>query len=252
MKRISIINTSYLSDSKTMKLVNSFVEGMMSVDNNIMVKTINVSEWHISTCKGCGNCWFNKKDKCKFNDDFTKNIKIISETDLIIFSCPIWAGSGNHLFRNFTERLLSLVKPDFEYNGNRLGHKKKNNVILDSSILFSTCAMPGKHNFEPLIQHLLSFEYLADIKFVGAVLKPQSHEILYYSVEEINNLTEKCFLLGKDFQLNNTLNHSLLNKILQPNYSTEKYLELITKRQDGIRENYRIKQKSWKQFLKRN
>lgn len=238
MKKITIINTSYLPDSKTMELVNSFIKGMKSINNDLIIKTFNISKWKISNCTGCGNCWFNQNDKCVFDDDFSKNIKNIYETDLLIFSCPIWVGSGNHLFRSFTERLISLVKPDFEYNGNKLGHKKKKYVILNDILLFSTCAMPGKHNFDPLIQHVSSLEYLANINYIGAILKPQSLEIPYYSNNEKNTLANNCFILGQEFQLNKSLNKSILNKIFQANYSTEDYLNLIKKRQEEIRKQY--------------
>ncbi len=241
MKNICIVNTSYLKESKTIFLVNSFIDGMKSVKPELNVHTLNIAEWEISNCTGCGNCWFNENDNCVYEDDFTKNIEIISKSDLIIFSCPIWVGSGNHLFRTFTERLISLVEPGFVFNGTKLGHAKKKHVNLNTLLLFSTCAMTGIHNFDPIIQHVKSLEYLANIKYIGAILKAQSLEIPYYTPEEKIVLKNKCFNAGENFQISGKIESSIIDDIFRPKLEVKKYIELINKRQNNISKKYRNK-----------
>lgn len=238
MKNICVVNTSYQANSKTMFLTNSFVEGLLNFNKSIKINFLNLSNLDIKFCSGCGKCWFDTQNICKYNDDFTKNIETISKSELIIFSCPIWVGSGNHLFRIFTERFIALTKPDFEYNGDKVGHKKKHNVILDSILLISTCALPEKHNFEPLIKHLESLEYLADMKLKGAVLKAQSLEMLYYSDEEKEELKKKCIKLGEYYAQNLELSQKLLDEIYKPKLPIDEYLNLVKTRQNYIRTKF--------------
>ncbi|MGM0650962.1 MAG: flavodoxin family protein, partial [Bacteroidota bacterium] len=232
MHKISVINTSYNPEGKTMFLTNAFMKGFKSKYPAAETKVFHLAQWNFNVCQGCLDCWFKHPGQCVHDDDFSRYIKHINESYMVIFACPVWVGNANHLFRNFTERFICCIKPFFEKIGDMYGHKTLDDVKIKEAVMITTCALPGIHNFEPIIQHLKSFEYLTDIKFIGAVVKPQSLEVLYYTAKEKNDLAEKCFLLGEKFRLTNSLDHSLLNKILQSKYSTKKYLELITKRQN--------------------
>ena len=241
MKSISIVNSSYIIESKTMKMVNLFISGLKEIIPEIKIKIFNISEWQINTCNGCGNCWFNEPGVCVFKDDFSINIKNIIDSDTLIFSNPIWVGSGNHLYRIFTERMICLVKPDFELNKNLLGHKKMNNTNFNKIILFSSCALSGLHNFSSLVEHYKSLSYLMDIEIDLPVLKPQSIETLYYNDDQKKHLFELCHNLGKEYAKNNTMNHVLLEKIAHSNLSIQEYIGLIDNRQKKIRQNYELK-----------
>ncbi len=218
-----------------MKLVNPFIEGIIEVYPDLEVTRFNISEWEFNSCTGCGHCWFKKPGDCIFNDSFSENITKIIKSDLIIFSCPIWVGTGNHLFRNFTERLICTVKPDFELNGDVYGHKRLPSVKINKMILFSTCALPGLHNFTPIYEHYKSLGQLMDIEIENPIFKYQSLEMYSYNDNEKNELFKLCFKLGKSFAINNSVNYELTHQIATPANDIKEYIKMVDIRQAEIR-----------------
>ncbi len=237
MKTISVINTSYMSDSKTMGLVSHFLRGLNDILPEIQVNFFNISDWQFQTCTGCGNCWFKEPGECVFKDDFSKNLKNVFNADTLIFSNPIWVGSGNHLFRNFTERMICLFKPDFELNEDRFGHKKSLKTNFNKILLFSSCALPGLHNFDPIIEHYKSFKYLMNLEIDNPLLKPQSIETIYYNSEEKQKLSDLCYGAGVAYAKNNQMDKGILEDISKSILSTDQYINLMNDRQLEIRQN---------------
>ncbi|GEM_PF-2426545 len=235
MHNFLIINSSYLDNGKTLNMAKNFMEGYLSVIPETKINIINLKNWKIIPCNGCLNCWFKNPGKCVNNDDFTKNFELIINASQIIFTNPIWIGTGNHLFKIFTERMICLLKPDFEKTKGKIGHNKQIKSNLYKILLFSSCALPGMHNFTPMIEHYKSFEYLMNMDIDSPVLKSQSLELYYYNENELKLFNHYCFNAGVFYAKNNMMPNEILNEIFQNKFNIDEYLKIIKQRQIDIR-----------------
>ncbi len=196
--KISIINSSIRKDGRTAWLTNHFVNGLNST-NKYEINQYFLCDWNLTECDGCTKCWFKTKGICKFNDDFSKEISSIIKSDIIIFASPIWVGGGTYLLKIFIERLFSTLQPYFsKINSDKYGHYRNENNFI-KTFLISTCALPGTHNFEPLITHIKSLDYLCNFTYSGELLKPQALELQLLNMKQIKILETNCFNTGKYF-----------------------------------------------------
>jgi len=227
---ISIINCSTRKNGRTSRLLEPFIEGILNSES-ARVHQYFLNEWELKCCEGCFSCWFNQPGKCKTNDDFTLNIHKIFESDILVLASPLWIGNGTHLFRIFTERLVSLLVPYFQKTGKSglYGHKKLDNFKTKEVVLFSNCGLTGLHNFRPIIEQCLALEYLCDLNFSTSVLKDQALELKFSGEKEIKELFIEIKSLGfemsSNFEKFKQKGHFLLKRLIE----SEKYNELCNK-----------------------
>lgn len=197
MIKLSVIHCSTRISGRTAVISKAFIKGLKTT-NNIEINEYQLSEWNIKPCTGCSYCWFKSGGTCIIDDDFSKNIDKISKSDYIIFTSPIWVGNATHLFKYFTGRLYGILKPYFVKNGAYYGHSRnfEHNI---KTFLISTCALPGPHNFIPLIEHIKSLDYLCNFTYSGELLKPHSMELSHLNEDQEKILLTNCFNAGKHF-----------------------------------------------------
>ena len=225
MMKISLINCTTRNKSRTNAIKDRFIEGLKQ-NPEVSIREHIIRNWKIKNCKGCLDCWFKKPGVCKIKDDFSYNIPEISKSNIIVFTSPIWVGSGTHLLKIFIERLVSTLSPDFVKHKSGYGHNRINSDIETKTLLISTCALPGINNFESIVTHIKSLDRLCSFKYSGEILKHQSLEINMIDREKMKDLELNCYNAGLHF-IGNKIKFDLFSqKISEPYINTDDYIKL--------------------------
>ena len=224
MIKVSVIHCSTRANGRTAFLSKAFIKGLKET-KNLEIKEYQLSEWKLKPCIGnsCSQCWFKNGGTCIIDDDFTKNINKISKSNFLIFTSPIYLGNATHLFKLFTERLYSIIKPYFVKNGLYYGHSRISEQEI-KIFLISTCALPGVHNFQALIKHLQAFDYLGNFTYYGEILKPSSLELQILDAKKRSEIEKKCYMAGKNLTTNPSETMYYAKLILDQEMDTESYI----------------------------
>lgn len=227
MESIGIINFSNENKSRTGIILNSFIKGIVKVDGNIRIYNFTLPDWNLNPCKGCFSCWYTSPGECVINDDFKKNIPLIKKLDMLIFSGPIWAGYGNHLFKNFTGRLVSIANPLIFKRDNRFGHLRRPDTLFSKFLLISTCSLPGLNNFMSILEFFRTSQPLIDVSFAGGLLRSQSREFDFMTKNENDSFNQLCEETGSFFITNLLLKDDHIERVSKPKMTADEYVMMI-------------------------
>ncbi len=73
----------------TMNITRAFLDGMGEIQEHV-IHIENVIDKHIEYCSGCFTCMRNK-GSCVYDDDMAGILREITESDLLVFSFPLYA-----------------------------------------------------------------------------------------------------------------------------------------------------------------
>ncbi len=147
--KISVFNASpKRGASDTMHITRAFLEGMAQVAQND-VKVINLYDKHIEYCKGCFACMRNGGN-CVIDDDMKELLKIVLESDVLLFSFPLYCYGMPASLKAFTDRTLPLTSMAMRKVGERYEHLGQADFSKLKYVMVSGCGFPNyKKNFEP-------------------------------------------------------------------------------------------------------
>lgn len=149
--KILVLNGSPKKErSDTICITNSFIEGMNDVCKND-VKVIDVIDKHIEYCKGCFSC---KKNggKCVYDDDMAAILEEILQSDLLIFSFPLYCFGMPAPLKALLDRTMPLSSMQMKKVGDRYEHVGQSDFSRLKYLMISGCGFPsGKNNFEAAI-----------------------------------------------------------------------------------------------------
>ena len=104
---ILVINGSPKGErSDTLKVTRAFIEGMGETYERIDTMQVNVKP-----CLGCYACWRITPGKCVQQDDMAGILDRILESDLVIWSTPLYCYSVPSNCKALFDRLLPLATP---------------------------------------------------------------------------------------------------------------------------------------------
>jgi multimeric flavodoxin WrbA len=144
---ILVINGSPKGErSDTLKITKAFLEGIGETAE--IVDTMKVD---VKPCLGCYACWSKTPGRCVQQDDMAGILKKMVESDLVIWSTPLYCYSVPANCKAVLDRLLPLTQMaqlvdenGKTYHPTREKHKTK-------SMLISGCGFPDRiNNFEAL------------------------------------------------------------------------------------------------------
>lgn len=138
------------NDSDTMHMTRAFVEGMNAVCKN-EVHTIHVIDRRIEYCRGCFSCMKNGGN-CIFTDDMREILEEILESDLLIFSFPLYCYGMPASLKALIDRTLPLSSMAMRKVGERYEHIEQVDFSHLKYLMICGCGFPNaRHNFEPAI-----------------------------------------------------------------------------------------------------
>jgi multimeric flavodoxin WrbA len=170
MKVLAINGSPTMGSGITGRILDCFVQGMR--DAKAKVELICLAKKNISNCKGCLDiCLFKTPGVCVQNDDMAEMLDKQREADMVVYATPIYLDGMTGMMKTFVERSLPLLQGFLEMRNGHLRHptrdKKRRKMVV-----VSTCGLPEKDNFDPLVAHFQAIARNMDMEYLGALLRP--------------------------------------------------------------------------------
>ncbi|MDD4291909.1 MAG: flavodoxin family protein [Clostridia bacterium] len=144
--RIQVFNGSPKGEkSDTMKITRAFLDGMGE-----QAEVIDTYNANIGFCTGCYSCMTRTPGKCVLHDDMEGIIDKLLDSDLVIWSTPLYAYTLPANIKRLLDRLLPLNCMEMYAHGESTSHKCRYAVKFQT-ILISGGGFPErKGNFDGL------------------------------------------------------------------------------------------------------
>ena len=136
--------------SDTMHITRAFLEGMQTAGEQD-VQIIHVIDRHIEPCTGCFSCMHNGGN-CVHNDDMRGILDEILESDLLIWSFPLYCYGMPAPLKALLDRTLPLSSMAMRKVGDRYEHVEQADFSRLRYLMICGCGFPNSHhNFEPAV-----------------------------------------------------------------------------------------------------
>ena len=107
--KILVLNGSPKKKSDTFRLTEAFLKGL-DRERKHEVRIVSVIERKIAPCRGCFECWQQMNGHCIIPDDQNEILDLYRDSDVIIWSFPLYCyGMPSHL-KAVLDRTIPLVK----------------------------------------------------------------------------------------------------------------------------------------------
>ena len=222
--KILVLNGSPKREkSDTMHITRAFLEGMQAASPQD-IHIIDVIDRHIEYCTGCFACKRNG-GTCIHDDDMRDILNEILESDLLLFSFPLYCYGMPAPLKALLDRTMPLSSMAMRKVGDRYEHVGQTDFSRLRYMMICGCGFPNsKHNFEPAIaQFKLCF--------------PENHTIItvpespMFNAPEAAIVTELRLALvqqaGKQYAQTGRINEALLAEIGSPMIPEEQYVAIV-------------------------
>ena len=109
--KILVLNGSPKKKSDTFRLTEAFLKGM-NRNQEHEVHVINVIDKKIAPCRGCFGCWQRMDGRCVIDDDQNEILELYRNSDVIIWSFPLYCYAMPSQLKAVLDRTIPLVKMD--------------------------------------------------------------------------------------------------------------------------------------------
>ena len=222
--KILILNGSpKRAHSDTMHITRAFLDGMKETAPQ-EVHTIHVIDKHIEYCTGCFACMRNG-GSCIHNDDMRGILEEILDSDLLIWSYPLYCYGMPAPLKALLDRTLPLSSMAMQKVGDRYEHVGQADFSQLKYVMICGCGFPNsKHNFEPAVaQFKLCF--------------PGNHTIITVPESPMFNAPEAAVVtnlrlalvkkVGKQYAETGEIDAALLDEISSPMIPEEQYAAIV-------------------------
>ena len=222
--KILVLNGSPKGEkSDTMHITRAFLDGMNDVSAND-IQTIHAAFRHIEYCTGCFTCMKNGGE-CVHRDDMRDILEEILNSDLLIWSYPLYCYGMPAPLKALLDRTLPLSSMAMRKVGERYEHVSQADFSRLRYVMICGCGFPNsKHNFEPAAaQFKLCF--------------PGNHTIItvpespMFNAPEAKSVTEPRLDLikqaGRQFAENGEITEDLMKAITSPMIPEDQYAEIV-------------------------
>ena len=224
--KILVFNGSPKRDlSDTMHITRAFLEGMESVSPQEKT-VINVIDKDIRYCRGCFACKRNG-GTCVHDDDMRGILEAILESDLLLFSFPLYAYGMPAPLKVLIDRTMPLSSMAMKKDGDRYAHVAQADFSRLRYLMICGCGFPNsRHNFEPAVaQFKLCF--------------PNNHTVItipespMFNVPQADVVTKPRLELvrraGEQYARTGGIDEELLAQIGSPMIPEETYAAIVNK-----------------------
>ena len=181
--KILVLNGSPKKEkSDTMHITRAFLDGMKEADEQI-IHIIDVVDRHIEYCTGCFACKRNG-GACIHDDDMRGILEQILDSDLLLFSFPLYCYGMPAPLKALLDRTMPLSGMAMQKVGDRYEHVGQADYSHLRYLMICGCGFPNsRHNFEPAVaQFRLCF--------------PRDHTILTVPESPMFNAPEAAVVTG--------------------------------------------------------
>lgn len=222
--KILVFNGSPKRDkSDTMHMTRSFLTGMNDIRKND-VQIIDVIDKKIEYCTGCFECMKNG-GKCIHSDDMHDILNEILQSDILIFSFPLYCYGMPAPLKALMDRTLPLGSMAMQKVGERYEHVAQADFSHLRYVMICGCGFPNsKNNFEGMIKQ---FE----------LMFPNNNTIITVPESPMFNAPEaapvtKPFLevmrqAGREYTNDGKISDDTMRKLKIPMIPEEVYAEIV-------------------------
>ena len=149
--KILVLNGSPKREkSDTMHITRAFLEGMQDAAPQ-EIHRIDVIDRHIEYCAGCFVCKMNG-GTCIYDDDMRAILNEILESDLLLFSFPLYCYGMPAPLKALLDRTMPLSSMAMRKVGDRYAHVGQVDFSHLRYLMICGCGFPNsKHNFESAV-----------------------------------------------------------------------------------------------------
>ena len=222
--KILVFNGSPKRDkSDTMHITRAFLEGMKQAGRQD-VHIIDVVDRHIEYCTGCFACKRNG-GTCIHDDDMRGILEEILESDLLLFSFPLYCYGMPAPLKALLDRTMPLSSMAMQKAGDRYEHVGQADFSHLRYLMICGCGFPNsRHNFEPAVmQFKLCFP--CDHTIITVPESPM------FNAPEADVVTKPRLELvckaGEQYARTGKIEVSLLEEIGSPMIPEEQYAAIV-------------------------
>ena len=221
--KILVINGSPKKEkSDTMHITRAFLDGMNEVAEN-EIKTIHAIDKHIEYCSGCFACMLG--GDCIHHDDMRGILEEILDSDLLIWSYPLYCYGMPAPLKALLDRTLPLSSMAMQKVGDRYEHVGQADFSHLKYVMICGCGFPNsKYNFEPAVmQFTRCFPHEHTMITVPESPMFNAPEAAVVTVPRLE-LVKKA---GMQYAENGAISDELLKEITSPMIPEEQYAEIV-------------------------
>ena len=222
--KILVFNGSPKRDkSDTMHITRAFLDGMNEVAPQD-IHIIDAIDKHIEYCTGCFSCMRNGGN-CIHGDDMRTILEEILESDLLIFSFPLYCYGMPAPLKALLDRTLPLSSMAMQKVGDRYEHVGQADYSHLKYVMVCGCGFPNsQHNFEPAIAQFKN-------------CFPNNHTIITVPESPMFNAPEAEIVTkprlehikeaGKQYAEKGNIDAALITEICSPMISENEYAKIV-------------------------
>ena len=222
--KILVLNGSPKKEkSDTLRITRAFLEGMKDAAPQ-EIELIHVIDKHVEYCRGCFACMRNG-GSCVLDDDMEGILEKILESELLIFSFPLYCYGMPAPLKALVDRTLPLSSMAMRKVGDRYEHVGQADFSRLRYLMICGCGFPNsRHNFEPAAaQFRLLFR--GDDTIITMPESPM------FNAPEAALVTEPRLALvrqaGKQYAEAGAIEEMLLEEICSPMIPEEQYAAIV-------------------------
>lgn len=147
--KIAVFNGSpKRGGSDTLRITRAFLDGMCEYAPQEITQ-VHAADKHVEYCTGCFECMHNG-GRCIFDDDMREILDLMLESDLLIFSFPLYCYGMPAPLKAVIDRTLPLSGMAMQKVGDRYEHVGQADYSHLRYLMICGCGFPNsRHNFEP-------------------------------------------------------------------------------------------------------
>ena len=223
MKILVLNGSPKRENSDTLHITRAFLEGMQAASPQD-IHIIDVIDRHIEYCTGCFACKRNG-GTCIHDDDMRDILDEILESDLLIFSFPLYCYGMPAPLKALLDRTMPLSSMAMRKVGDRYEHIGQADFSRLRYMMICGCGFPNsRHNFEPAVAQFRQ-------------CFPCNHTIItipespMFNAPEAAVVTEPRLALvkqaGRQYAQTGEIDGTLLNEIGSPMIPEEQYAAIV-------------------------
>ena len=222
--KILVLNGSPKRErSDTMHITRAFLDGMKEASPQ-EIRTVHAVDMHIEYCSGCFTCMRNG-GTCIHDDDMRRILEEILDSDLLVWSFPLYCYGMPAALKALLDRTLPLSSMEMRRVGERYEHVEQADFSHLRYLMVCGCGFPNsKHNFEPAVaQFRLCFP--GDHTIITVPESPM------FNAPEAAAVTEPRLALvrqaGRQYAETGAVEPALLREICSPMIPEEQYAAIV-------------------------
>ena len=222
--KISVYNGSpKRENSDTMHITRAFLEGMKEYGEQ-EIKQVNIIDRHIEYCRGCFSCMRNGGN-CVLDDDMKEILRRIPESDLLIFSFPLYAYGMPAPMKAMIDRLLPLTSMEMREVDGSYRHVGQTDLSHIKYVMICGGGFPNsRNNFEPAVSQFIKL-FPGDHTIITIPESPMFNapEAAPVTVPRLELVKEA----GKQYAEDLRVSVKLLEEIGTPMIPEEQYAKIV-------------------------